>query len=104
MFVLDYVPQKYLNGGPEKSVVVFTAGWAMKFVPLLGKALAEMALNGESRYAREEFSITRKDTHEKPIIVESAPSVLAERLSAFSFEGQASGSSVKGVGSRAVGI
>jgi sarcosine oxidase/L-pipecolate oxidase len=104
MFVLDYVPQKYLNGGLEKSVVVFTAGWAMKFVPLLGKALAEMALNGESQYAREEFSITRKDKDDKPIIVESAPSVLAERLSAFSFEGQASGSSVKGVGSRAVGI
>ena len=99
MFVLDYVPQKYLNGGPEKSVVLFTAGWAMKFVPLLGKALAEMALNGESKYARKEFSITRKDKNDKPILVETAaPHDLGERLSAFSFEGQASGSSVKGVG------
>ncbi|KAL2133435.1 hypothetical protein VTI74DRAFT_2361 [Chaetomium olivicolor] len=63
MFVLDFVPQKYLLGGPEKSVVVFTAGWAMKFVPLLGKALAEMALYGESKYALKEFSITRKDSN-----------------------------------------
>jgi len=99
MFVLDYVPQQYLNGGPEKSVVIFTAGWAMKFVPLLGKALAEMALNGKSEYARQEFSITRKDKNGKPILMESGVAyALEERLSAFSFEGQASGSSVKGVG------
>ncbi|KAF3256432.1 hypothetical protein TWF192_001857 [Orbilia oligospora] len=60
MFVLDYVPEEYLRGGPKDSVVVFTAGWAMKFVPLLGKALADMALHGKSEYARREFSMTRK--------------------------------------------
>lgn len=98
MFVLDYVPQRYLNGGPEKSVVVFTAGWAMKFVPLLGKALAEMALNGESEYARPEFAITRNGNDGNPILVETdVQRSLEERLSAFSFEGQASGSSIKAV-------
>lgn len=62
MFVLDYIPQEYLRGGPKDSVVLFTAGWAMKFVPLLGKALAEMALRGGSEYARTEFAITRRDS------------------------------------------
>jgi hypothetical protein len=45
MFVLDFVPEKYLRGGPKDSVVIFTAGWAMKFVPLLGIALKDMALH-----------------------------------------------------------
>src|SRR5690349_11033821 len=97
MFVLDYIPKEYLRGGPEKSVVVFTAGWAMKFVPLLGKALAEMALHGESKYARKEFSVTRKDPKSgKGIIMESGKQYdVAE--SAFTFRQQASGSSVRGV-------
>lgn len=59
MFVLDFVPEEYLRGGSKNSVVIFTAGWAMKFVPLLGKALAQMALCGGSQYMRDEFAITR---------------------------------------------
>ncbi|KAI2464212.1 hypothetical protein F4781DRAFT_83512 [Annulohypoxylon bovei var. microspora] len=96
MFVLDYVPQEYLCGGPKDSVVIFTAGWAMKFVPLLGKALAEMSLNGKSKYAREEFSITRKDPNTgKGIIIDS--SELREQAGgSFAFTQQASGSSIKG--------
>ncbi|KAK4449751.1 putative peroxisomal sarcosine oxidase [Podospora aff. communis PSN243] len=104
MFVLDYVPKEYLQGGPDKSVVVFTAGWAMKFVPLLGKALADMALCGGSKYARPEFSITRKDKKGRSIIVPSihrdgdnmlvADAGVTE--SAFAFAGQASGSSIRG--------
>ncbi|KAF3930134.1 hypothetical protein ABW19_dt0207857 [Dactylella cylindrospora] len=70
MFVLDYVPEKYLCGGPKDSVVVFTAGWAMKFVPLLGKALAEMVLRGKSKYALKEFSISRKGPDGKGIIID----------------------------------
>ncbi|KAK0672656.1 putative peroxisomal sarcosine oxidase [Cercophora samala] len=107
MFVLDYVPEEYLAGGAEKSVVVFTAGWAMKFVPLLGKALAEMALEGRSEYARKEFEITRRDKNGKGII---RPVVRGKRgggemmgvdveeegESAFAFEEQASGSSIRG--------
>ncbi|KAI9924601.1 hypothetical protein MW887_006874 [Aspergillus wentii] len=62
MFVLDYLPDKYLKGGPPKSVMVFTAGWAMKFIPLLGRALKELAIDGHSKYAVREFSIERKDS------------------------------------------
>ncbi len=97
MFVLDYVPQEYLRGGPEDSVVIFTAGWAMKFVPLLGKALAEMALYGESKYALDKFSITRKDpeTGKGIIIDDNEPQGLA--ISSFAFTQQASGSSIRGL-------
>lgn len=45
----------------------------MKFIPVLGKALARMMLDGESEYAREEFSITRKNPETgKSLIVEEA--------------------------------
>lgn len=95
MFVLDYVPQDYLRNGSKNSVVVFTAGWAMKFVPLLGKALAEMALDGGSKYALEEFSISRKDpVTGKGIIVEET-GTRVQGLSSFAFAKQASGSSFR---------
>ncbi|KAK6518213.1 hypothetical protein TWF506_005372 [Arthrobotrys conoides] len=81
MFVLDYVPEEYLNGGPKDSIVVFTAGWAMKFVPLLGKALADMALHGKSEYALDHFSITRKDKDGKGIIIDHSKPHLKEENS-----------------------
>ncbi|KAI0410482.1 hypothetical protein F5X98DRAFT_385563 [Xylaria grammica] len=96
MFVLDYVPQKYLRGGPKDSVVVFTAGWAMKFVPLLGKALAEMSLYGESKYARQEFSITRRDPNTDKGIIIDGTEAGKQAESSFAFTQQASGSSIKG--------
>ncbi|KKY38290.1 putative fad dependent oxidoreductase [Diaporthe ampelina] len=90
MFVLDYIPQEYLRGGPKNSVVLFTAGWAMKFVPLLGKALADMALRGGSEYAQEEFYVTRRDAKTgKGIIVEEKDTELhaqASSSSAFIFD------------------
>ncbi|KAI1088079.1 hypothetical protein F5B19DRAFT_29487 [Rostrohypoxylon terebratum] len=96
MFVLDYVPEEYLQGGAKDSVVVFTAGWAMKFVPLLGKALAEMSLNGKSKYALEEFSIKRKDPQTgKGIIIDSQNSH-EQSGGSFSTTQQASGSSIQG--------
>lgn len=61
MFVLDYIPEQYLQGGARDSVAVFTAGWAMKFVPLIGRALKDMVLNGHSEYALDEFKIDRLD-------------------------------------------
>ncbi|KAI0012972.1 hypothetical protein F4779DRAFT_643076 [Xylariaceae sp. FL0662B] len=96
MFVLDFIPQEYLRGGPQDSVVVFTAGWAMKFTPLLGKALAVMALHGVSKYALKEFSITRTDpkTGKSIIVDENELRGLAE--SSFTFMQQASGSSFGG--------
>ncbi|KAF5629873.1 sarcosine oxidase [Fusarium sp. NRRL 25303] len=75
MFVLDFLPEKYLQGGAEKSIAIFTAGWAMKFVPTLGKALAEMALTGKSDYKLDEFSITRPAPEGKGIIVEDPVSI-----------------------------
>jgi len=59
MFVLDFVPEEYLQGGAKDSVVLFTAGWAMKFVPLLGRALKDMALHGHSDFALDNFKIDR---------------------------------------------
>jgi sarcosine oxidase / L-pipecolate oxidase len=73
MFVLDFVPERYLNvsTGDEdaaKSIVIFTAGWAMKFIPLLGRVLKELLLNGQtSEYNISHFSIDRKPNG-KPII------------------------------------
>ncbi|KAI0076902.1 FAD/NAD(P)-binding domain-containing protein [Panus rudis PR-1116 ss-1] len=65
MFVLDFVPDRYLrhavpSGGLDKTIVVFTAGWAMKFVPLLGRVLKELLLDGKSKYDVSQFSIDRK--------------------------------------------
>lgn len=78
MFVLDFLPEKYLQGGAEKSIAIFTAGWAMKFVPTLGKALAEMALTGKSAYKLDEFSITRPAPEGlQEIIVEDPVSINA---------------------------
>lgn len=97
MFVLDFIPEEYLNGGVKDSVVVFTAGWAMKFVPLLGKALAELALQGHSSYARKDFAITRKDSTTGKGIIVKEDERDANCLSSFSFAQQASGSSLRGL-------
>ncbi|KID91843.1 amine oxidase (flavin-containing), partial [Metarhizium majus ARSEF 297] len=61
----DYIPEQYLQGGAIDSVAVFTAGWAMKFVPLIGRALKDMVLNGHSEYALDEFKIDRLDPKSK---------------------------------------
>lgn len=64
MFVLDFVPERYLRAkGSEadKSIVVFTAGWAMKFVPLLGRVVRELLVDSQtSKYDVSNFSIDRK--------------------------------------------
>lgn len=65
MFVLDFVPEEYLQGGKKDSVAVFTAGWAMKFVPLIGRALKDMLVNGHSEFALDEFKIDRLDPKSK---------------------------------------
>lgn len=89
MFVLDYIPEEHLCGGPKQSVAIFTAGWAMKFVPLLGKALADMVLEGGSEFALEQFLITRKDKDGNPILKSTDDS-----LCSFSARGQGTGSSL----------
>eukprot|EP00475_Leptophrys_vorax_P035814 TRINITY_DN5953_c0_g1_i2.p1 TRINITY_DN5953_c0_g1~~TRINITY_DN5953_c0_g1_i2.p1 ORF type:complete len:867 (-),score=210.06 TRINITY_DN5953_c0_g1_i2:68-2668(-) len=62
MFVLDHFPDTH------KSVSVFTAGWAMKFVPVIGEILAHLAVNkgvescdSSIRESMQHFSISRRD-------------------------------------------
>ena len=43
-FVLDFLP----GGNVNKRIVLFTGGWAMKFVPVIGKILADLATRGET--------------------------------------------------------
>ncbi|KAF4985841.1 hypothetical protein FGRMN_11079 [Fusarium graminum] len=82
MFVLDFLPEKYLQGGPEKSIAIFTAGWAMKFVPTLGRALSEMVLQGDSKFKKDQFSITRPNPHGEGIIDEDGASVESDGTAA----------------------
>ena len=58
MYVLDFLPPSVGDG--HKNVVVFTAGWGMKLVPLLGKILSELVLDGATQYDISHFKITRK--------------------------------------------
>lgn len=53
-FILDYAP------GTNKKVAVFCAGWAMKFVPLFGKILRQLALGEEVTSDISHFKINRK--------------------------------------------
>lgn len=69
MFVLDFVPERYVGSVAAKSIVVFTAGWAMKFIPLLGRALKELLLDGTSQYDVSQFAIDRTaGKNSEPII------------------------------------
>ena len=58
MYVLDFLPPSV--GGGYKNVVVFTAGWALKLVPLIGKILSELVIDGATTYDISNFKITRK--------------------------------------------
>ncbi|EIW74475.1 FAD/NAD(P)-binding domain-containing protein [Coniophora puteana RWD-64-598 SS2] len=71
MFVLDFVPERYIRAqgsNADKSIVIFTAGWAMKFVPLLGRVLKDLLVDGQApNYDISHFDIDRKPD-DKPII------------------------------------
>ena len=47
-FVLDFLPEARSN----KRIVLFTGGWGMKFVPVIGKILADLAIKGETEYSQ----------------------------------------------------
>ena len=83
MFVLDFIPEQYLQGGAKDSVAVFTAGWAMKFVPLIGRALKDMVLNGHSEYALDEFKIDRLDDKSKGKDGKPQPGIIDETYDVF---------------------
>ncbi|CAG8553044.1 8812_t:CDS:2, partial [Gigaspora rosea] len=59
-FVLDFAPEKVL-GPAHKNIIIFTAGWAFKFVPLLEKCLSQLAINGCTEYDISNYNINRKD-------------------------------------------
>ena len=46
-FVLDFVPET------NKRIILTTGGWTMKFVPMFGKILADLAIDGETSYSEE---------------------------------------------------
>ena len=46
-------------GPGHKNVVIFTAGWAFKFAPLLGKILTELTFDGKTSHNISNFKITR---------------------------------------------
>ncbi|CAG8642459.1 4124_t:CDS:2, partial [Paraglomus occultum] len=70
-FVLDFAPEGVL-GPAHKNVIIFTAGWAFKFVPMLGKCLSQLAIDGQTEFNIDEYSINR-------------PGILGFIISRFSF-------------------
>ena len=59
-FVLDHIPEHLLPANMKersKSVAVFTAGWGMKFVPLIGKVMKELLLDGKTDYDISRFKL-----------------------------------------------
>jgi sarcosine oxidase/L-pipecolate oxidase len=57
LYVLDFLPPAV--GPGHKNVALFTAGWAMKLVPLIGKILADLVINGTTAYDISQFAISR---------------------------------------------
>lgn len=56
-FVLDFVPGEGINN----RLVVFTGKWGMKFVPVIGKILADLTIRGRTEYDKliEPMNINR---------------------------------------------
>ena len=63
MFVLDYIPDDIMPGagpGRSKSIAVYTAGWAMKFVPLIGTVIKQLLVDGGTKACDiSQFKMTR---------------------------------------------
>ena len=54
LLLLDTLPDTVSN---NKNIIVYTGGWAAKFVPLIGKILSDLALTGATSYDISEFKI-----------------------------------------------
>jgi len=52
--MIDTVPEWVPN---HEDIIVYTGGWAAKFIPLLGKILSDLALKGETIYDISPFTI-----------------------------------------------
>lgn len=57
MYVLDFLPPTV--GPGYKNVAVFTAGWAMKLVPLIGEILGDLVMKGSTIFNITQFAMTR---------------------------------------------
>ncbi len=57
-FLLDFAPSSLTN---HKNIVVYTAGWSAKFIPILGDTIIKMITTGESQfnYGKYQFDQTR---------------------------------------------
>lgn len=53
---LDFVPQQ-----PSDNIVLFSAGWAFKFAPIIGLACAELALEGQTQFDVSAFAIPKEE-------------------------------------------
>jgi sarcosine oxidase / L-pipecolate oxidase len=56
MYVLDFLPSSVPG---HRNVAVLTAGWAFKFVPLIGRILSQLILDGSTGYDISHFQINR---------------------------------------------
>ena len=52
--LLDTLPPSINN---NENIIVYTGGWAAKFVPLMGKILSDLALTGSTRFNISNFKI-----------------------------------------------
>lgn len=52
--LLDFLPDSVNN---NKNIVLYTGGWAAKFVPLIGKILSDLIIKGETEYDISNFKI-----------------------------------------------
>lgn len=57
-YVLDFLPPEF--GAGARNVAMFTAGWGMKLVPMLGLILSQLAIDGTTDFDISQFKITRK--------------------------------------------
>lgn len=82
MFVLDFIPDELLPGAGlarSKSIAVFTAGWAMKFVPLIGTVMKQLLLDGAADgYDISHFKMTRTGPNGEQILVDADLKVAKE--------------------------
>ena len=52
--LLDTAPDWVHN---NENIIIYTGGWAAKFIPLLGKILSDLALKGKTKYNISNFKI-----------------------------------------------
>jgi len=74
MFVLDFIPEELMPRSGltrSNSIAVFTAGWAMKFVPLIGTVMKQLLVDGATEYDISHFRMTRTGPNGEHVMVEA---------------------------------